>query len=267
MIHHVIAGERHPPIVFVHGFACAHDDWSEQLAYFSRRHQSIAVDLPGHGLTPGGPDACSIEQYGADVAALLRHLSLPPAVLVGHSMGCRVVTETAVQAPANVKALVLVDGSQFAPEMAAVLRQRFAVPGGYPSMVQALFNDMFTAKSDPAVAQRVITRAGRPPEAVGAKLLSEMQRYDVTRLTAALATIRLPVLVLQTTYSNERRERGSLSSGQTTPYLEMIRRRMPQAHVEIIPDTGHFPQLDESEETSARIERFLAENVLDQPTA
>ncbi len=264
MIHHVIAGEGRPPIVFVHGFACAHGDWSQQLAYFCRRHQSIAVDLPGHGLTPGGPDACSIEQYGAEVAALLRHLSLPPAVLVGHSMGCRVVTEAAVQAPANVEALVLVDGSQFAPGMAPVLRQRFAVSGGYASTVQALFVDMFTAKSDPAAVHEVMTRAGRLPEAVGAKLLTEMQRYDVTHLTDALATVRLPVLVLQTTYSNEKRERSSLSPDQTTPYLAMIRRCLPQAHVEIIPDTGHFPQLDESAETNARIGRFLAENVLRQ---
>ncbi len=54
----------------------------------------LAVDLRGHGATPGAADECSIETYGADVAALVEQSGLERAVLVGHSMGCRVVLET-----------------------------------------------------------------------------------------------------------------------------------------------------------------------------
>ena len=65
-------------------------------------------------------------------------------------------------------------------------------------------------------------------------------------------------MVLQATYSNEKRERRTMQQGQTTPYLEMIRASVPGAHVEIMADTGHFPQLDASVQTNASIERFLA---------
>ena len=34
-------------------------------------------------------------------------------------------------------------------------------------------------------------------------------------------------------------------AGQTTPYLDMVRAKMPSARIEIIPSVGHFPQLDE----------------------
>ena len=46
-------------------------------------------------------------------------------------------------------------------------------------------------------------------------------------------------MALQTTYSNEQRERRPMSKGQTTPYLDMLRARIPSVRIEIIEDTGH----------------------------
>ncbi len=258
LIHHVVIGQGRPPIVFVHGFACAHTDWNAQVAHLSPRHQTIAVDLRGHGASPGTAAECAIERYGADVAEVMRALSLPPAVLVGHSMGCRVVIEAALQAPAHTAAVILVDGSQFAPAMAAVLRERFAAPDGYATMTASIFKDMFTAKSEPTVAASVIERARRLPRPIGEKMMTDLQRYDAGRLTHTLTSLRVPVMALQATYSNERRERQTMSKGQTTPYLDMLRASVPAARIEIIADTGHFPQLDESVQTNALIESFLA---------
>jgi pimeloyl-ACP methyl ester carboxylesterase len=258
LIHHVVAGQGGRPLVFVHGFGCAHSDWSAQTAHFSQHQQTVSVDLRGHGASPGDAADCSIERYGADVAEVMRALALPPSVLVGHSMGCRVVIEAALQAPDQTAGVILVDGSQFAPAMAAVLRERFAAPDGYALMVRDLFAEMFTSKSDAAVSASVAARARGLSRAVGEKMLADMQRYDVTRLTASLASLRVPVMALQTTYTNEKRERRPLRDGQTTPYLDMIRRAVPSAQVAVIPDTGHFPQIDETVRTNALISAFLA---------
>ena len=89
-------------------------------------------------------------------------------------------------------------------------------------------------------------------------MLDDLVRYDVGRLSSSLASLRVPVMALQTTFSNENRERSTMKQGQTTPYLDMLRGRVPSLRVEIIEDTGHFPQLDESARTTAAIERFLA---------
>ena len=53
LIHHVVRGEGAPPIVFVHGFACAQADWDAQVAHFSPRHRVVTVDLRGHGASAG----------------------------------------------------------------------------------------------------------------------------------------------------------------------------------------------------------------------
>jgi pimeloyl-ACP methyl ester carboxylesterase len=258
LINHVVTGRGRPPIVFVHGFACAHTDWDAQVAHLSPRHQTIAVDLRGHGASPGIAADCSIERYGADAAEVMRALALPPAVLVGHSMGCRVVVEAALQAPTQTAGVILVDGSQFARAMAAILRERFATPDGYATLVNGMFKDVFTASSDTAVAASVVERARRLPQSIGEKMMTDLQRYDVGRLASSLASLRVPVMALQATYSNEKRERRTMREGQTTPYLDMLRASVPAARIEIIADTGHFPQLDESAQTNALIDGFIA---------
>jgi pimeloyl-ACP methyl ester carboxylesterase len=258
LIHHVVTGDGEPPIVFVHGFACAHSDWGAQVAHLAPRYRTIAVDLRGHGDSPGTPTDCSIERYGGDVAELMRALDLPPSVLIGHSMGCRVVIEAALQAPNRTASVILVDGSQFAPAMADILRGHFATADGYTTLTDGMFTAMFTAKSDPTVAATVRARAQRLPRPIGEKMLTDMQRYDVGRLAGSLASLRVPVMALQATTTNEKRERRSMRPDQATPYLDMLRASVASVRIEIIPDTGHFPQLDEAARINALIDRFLA---------
>jgi pimeloyl-ACP methyl ester carboxylesterase len=76
-------------------------------------------------------------------------------------------------------------------------------------------------------------------------------------LTPSLASLRVPVMALQATYTNEKRERRTMSKGQTTPYLDMLRATVPAVRIEIVADTGHFLQLDESAETNALIDSFV----------
>jgi pimeloyl-ACP methyl ester carboxylesterase len=256
LIHHAVAGTGSPPLVFVHGFGCSHTDWRAQVEHFSGRHTTVVVDLPGHGATPAG-EVWTIERCGEDVAALLRALSLPPAVLVGHSLGCRVVLEAAQRASAGVAGVVLVDGSRFGPEAARAFEACFAA-GEYKALVRGLFEQMFTPRSDPGTVAAVIERALALPEDVGQALLLSLVRYDVDRLEPVLERTMQPLMVLQTTFVNEKRQRATMRARQTTPYLDFVRAKVPAARIEIIPDVGHFPQLDAPAETNRLLDSFLA---------
>src|SRR3954467_5178872 len=111
-MHFVRAGAGAPSLVFVHGFACSLEDWRAQIAHFEKTNEVVACDLRGHGQTPGRPHECSIEHYGGDVAALVTNLEFKSAILIGHSMGCRVVLEAARLIPGRVAGIVLLDGSR-----------------------------------------------------------------------------------------------------------------------------------------------------------
>jgi pimeloyl-ACP methyl ester carboxylesterase len=139
-----------------------------------------------------------------------------------------------------------------------VFKEAFRRPDGYATLILRWFEEMFTAKSNAAVVTSALERARRLPRPIGEKLLTDMLRYDVGRLTTSLADLRVPVMAMQTTYSNEQRERRPMSKGQTTPYLDMLRARIQSVRIEIIEDTGHFPQIDESGKTNALLDSFLA---------
>jgi pimeloyl-ACP methyl ester carboxylesterase len=89
-------------------------------------------------------------------------------------------------------------------------------------------------------------------------VLLDLVRYDVGRLVTAIGNLRVPVMAIQTTYSNERRERRSMSTHQATPYLDMLHTLIPSVRVEIIPETGHFPQIDQAAQTNVLLDSFIA---------
>lgn len=257
MIHHVVKGEGNPPLVFVHGYACSHSDWRLQVAHFSPRHKTVAVDLPGHGASPARPEDCTIENCGQAVADVMRALKLPPSVIFGHSMGCRVALEAALRAPEHAAAVVLVDGSNFNPAMEPVIKARFAA-GEAKAIAAGMFEQMFTARSAPDVKKAIMDRATGQSAAFLEHMMLSLIRYDLTKLDATLSATKKPLMALQSTFTNERRERSTMVKGQNTAYFDLLRSKVPGVRVEIVENVGHFPQLDAPEETNALIEAFVA---------
>ena len=97
-----------PAIVFIHGAAFDHSVWQWQSRYFAHHGFSVlAVDLPGHGRSPGALRD-SIGEYAEWIAAMLDAVGVPQAMLVGHSMGSLIALETALRHGPRVTKLALV---------------------------------------------------------------------------------------------------------------------------------------------------------------
>ena len=94
--------------VFVHGAWHGAWCWSKVVALLEKAgHKAIALDLPGHG-RDGTPIAqVTFEAYCSKVRAIVE-TQREPVILVGHSMGGRVVTQVAELRPDKVKAAVYV---------------------------------------------------------------------------------------------------------------------------------------------------------------
>jgi pimeloyl-ACP methyl ester carboxylesterase len=254
-------GHGSPPLVFVHGVASAHDDWRAQVAYYRPRHRVVVCDLRGHGGSTGDAAQCDIETYGADVTALLHALDLPPAVLVGHSMGVRVVLQAYVEAPERVAGLVLVDGSRVGTgdtqAIEEAVRQQIAAVG-YTTFLNGLFADMFLEGSDPVVKERIINRALTLPEAIGSALIPRFIGWDARALDAALAKVAVPMLVIQSTYINPQRVRAALEPGASSPWLELMRQAVPTTQIEIVSGAGHYVMIERPHEINQHLEAFIA---------
>jgi pimeloyl-ACP methyl ester carboxylesterase len=252
-------GDGGTPIVFVHGALCGHEDWTPQFAHFGARQRVVAVDLRGHGSSTAEPDSCSIEAFAADVVALLRALDLPPAVLVGHSMGSRVVLEANLQAPERVAGLLLNDGGRLGQGDPDVVERtmRPEMAAAYEKVVGDLFRGMFMANSDPQVRDRLVGRALAIPKSVGLAFFPRMLRWDAGRSEEALKRVRVPMLVLQSTFTNAQRVRVSLEPGADNYWFQVVREHAPTARIEIVPGVGHFTMLEAPDEVTRAITGLL----------
>jgi pimeloyl-ACP methyl ester carboxylesterase len=241
----------------VHGYLCSHEDWRFQLESLRDRHEVVACDLRGHGATPGRPQECSIEHFAGDVAALANNLELEKYVLIGHSMGCRVVLEANRIAPERVAGIVLIDGSRFAtgdPDAAEASARAAIERAGFKAFAEDLFRQMFLEQT-PAT-ERLVQRAVRQGAEIGPALWPRSARWDAGSLEPALAAVRAPVLVIQTTTRDPQTgKRGPMQRGQTSPWLDLLKSRLGAVRIEVLPGLGHFPQLEAPDE----VNRLIAE--------
>jgi non-heme chloroperoxidase len=76
------------PVVFSHGWPLQGDAWEDQMFFLaSQGYRVIAHDRRGHGLSSQPWTGNDMDTYADDLAALMNHLDLKKAVLVGHSTG------------------------------------------------------------------------------------------------------------------------------------------------------------------------------------
>ena len=263
-IHYVSQGAGSPSIMFIHGYSCSHADWARQMEHFASRHRVVSIDQRGHGESTEFTDGFNIETYGADVCALVEALDLAPVVLVGHSLGCRVVMEAASERPDLVAGTIMVDGSRSAEgdREAAEFHARDVVEeaGGMSKLRPPLFEAMFTERSDPTTRAAILERAAAVDEEAALELWVSMQGYDAGSMEGALSGVECPMLLIQSTDRDpDYAGRQTLQPGSTTSWTELSDRIVGQVRTEIIADTGHFTMLDAADETNAIMEEFLAQ--------
>lgn len=98
------------PIVFLAGWSLNTDMWEHQVPYFAERgYRCILLDRRGHGRSDRPSDGYDNDTRADDVAALLDHLDVRDAVLVGHSGGgAEAVRYLARHGQDRIRRLVLV---------------------------------------------------------------------------------------------------------------------------------------------------------------
>lgn len=97
------------PILFVHEFASDHRGWEPQLREFGKRHRCIAYAARGYTPSdvPADPGAYSYSHVMRDAVAVLDHLKIDSAHLIGLSMGGYTSLQVALNHPQRVRSLVL----------------------------------------------------------------------------------------------------------------------------------------------------------------
>lgn len=118
-IHYTDTGGDGPAILFSHGFLMNHTMFEPQIAALSDDYRCVAWDERGFGATRA-PGEFTYWDSADDALALLDHLGIEQAVLVGMSQGGFLSLRAALRAPERVRGLVLIDSAADVDDAATI---------------------------------------------------------------------------------------------------------------------------------------------------
>jgi 3-oxoadipate enol-lactonase len=260
------------PILLLHGLGSSGDDGQLQVPAFSALHPVITVDLRGHGRSrragtparpgtsgrPGNSGTFTIAQMADDVAALLAHLDVPEAYVVGLSLGGCVAQALAVRHPARVRALVLVNTfARLQPAgvrgLGRLLRRVWLFAfAPMPALAGFIARGLFPKPEQQQLYTEAVARLSRNPKGPYLAAMRAIAGFD---LRQQLAAVRCPTLVV----AGDRDQTVPLAAGQA------LHRSLPGARFALIADSGHASPYDQTEAFNRLVLAFLAEQVRLRP--
>jgi 3-oxoadipate enol-lactonase len=259
-LHYEEAGSG-TPILFLHEFAADHTNWEPQMRYFSRGHRCIAYSARGYSPSdvPPSPEAYSYKHFYTDALAVLDHLKIDKAHLVGLSMGSYSSLQIGLNAPQRALSMTLAgvgSGSNLANldafrkqcmanaeqfesigsvEVAKVTRE---APGRIPFLVK-----------DPRGHADFYAALARHDAKGSANTMRGFQggRPSIYTLTEAIAKVPTPALIIC----------GDEDDSCVEPSL-FLKKHLPAAGLTFFPKSGHVLNLEEPALFNEMVERFIA---------
>lgn len=183
------------PLVLLHAFPVDHRMWDDVVEALPDDQRVLAVDLPGMGKSPDGPQPPTIEAAADATVAALRRVDVASAVVAGLSMGGYVALAIAERDPDLVRALALVDTKSTADtEEARANRLRIADEAESAQSVDAVLGmpAALLGETSRAVRPELTTRLEQwireqRPEGVAWSQRAMAARSDRTHVLEAFA--------------------------------------------------------------------------------
>ncbi len=169
------------PLIVLHGGIGGPEMFGPNLPLLAAARRVIAVHLQGHGRTADIDRPLRYEYMADDIAALLAHLGIATADLLGGSLGAGVALQTAIRHPEMVRRLVAIarpckrDG--WYPEVRASFDQMGPETGRF--MSQSPLSQLYPTVDWPTLFAKI----------------GEMERQDYD-WSAQVAQLTMPVLLM-----------------------------------------------------------------------
>lgn len=232
-IYYEICGEG-PAVALVHGFGVDRRMWADQLDALSERYTVIAYDLRGFGKS--SMPRWTYRHYD-DLSALLDHVGVEKASLVGSSLGGRVALDFAIAYPERTKAVITEAGVPSGFDFARA-------PGAPPGPNRALLRntlEILSAEKAEALKSMVADYSRWHRKNTDPRI--EVDPPAVRRLGEVMA----PTLVTV----------GSLDEPDFHRSAEMMVMGIARSRKHVFEGSGHLPNMDAPDEFNRVVLDFL----------
>ena len=248
------------PLVFVHEFAGDWRSWEGQMRYFSSRYRCVTFSARGYlpSDVPDDPAAYSQDQQIEDLRALLDHLKIDQAHVVGLSMGSYTTLLFGLKHPKRARSLTIA-GSGYGSggnraefhEMVRARSQSMLDEGMAASKQSYLYSAtrIQLENKNPRCFEEFCTQFLEHSAKGSAYTLRGVQgqRPSITELGPQLEKLSVPALVILGDEDDPGIE-GSL----------FMKQKIPRCGLEIFPRSGHAVNLEEPERFNRSVQDFIA---------
>ena len=236
------------PLLFINSLGSDLRIWDEVVAQLAAHHSIVRYDKRGHGLSDTPPGPYSMRDHANDLVALMDHVGIENAVLVGISVGGMIAQDLAAWHPDRVRALILCDtGAKIGTAQSWNERIHAVEKNGMSSIAAGVLARWVTpafSQAHPAAYRGYLNVLVNTSPTGYAATCAALRDCD---LTSATQTIAKPTLVLC----------GDADASTTPELNQTLASLISGAQFELIENAAHLPCLEQPAEVSTRIQTFL----------
>ena len=239
-----VSGDGEVPVVFVHGAWGSHHDWDLVVPRLAESFQVVTYDRRGHSDSERSAEQVSMQENVADAAALIEHLRLTPAWVIGISFGANITLRLAGEYPTLLRGIIAHDPTLFSllaadPSMSPMLEEN-------AKMLDAVL-ERIASGDDSGAAEQFFSMALGP--GAWQELPPAMRQAFITNAPTFPKEVRDPErFAFDLDWVRSFSRPSLLSTGDQSPplfakTLSMLADVLPNCEVVSFAGAGHVPHL------------------------
>ena len=240
------------PLLLIHGLGSSTQDWEFQVSHFSTNYKVVSYDVRGHGQTDKPTDPYSIPMFAEDAIELVKALKLDTVHVAGISMGGAIAYQMAVDVPALVKSLTVINFTPellietFADKKNLWTRQLIVRLLGMRKMGEVLGERLFPKTEHADIREQFADRWANNDKRAYLNAMNALVNWSVAD---RLDEIQCPVLVI-----------ASDEDYSPVSDKEVYMDRMKKAELVVIQDARHAVTAEKPDEFNKVLEKFLKQH-------
>lgn len=244
----VIHGHGAQRLLALHGWFDDHRAFEAVLPHLDPAHYTVAlVDQRGYGPAQNHAGPWSISDTAGDALAAADRLGWNTFSIVGHSMGAKAGLKAALLAPTRVERLmaltpVWAGAAPFADEQWILFRSAATDPRAREAIIRHSTSDRLSDDVYAGMVERSLHRSA------AAAFAAYFESWSGDDFAADVRDIALPTAVVV----------GAHDQAITPQVVEMTwLANLPNAHMTVLADTGHYPMAESPRDTARLFDRFF----------
>jgi pimeloyl-ACP methyl ester carboxylesterase len=235
-VHYKVAGLG-TPLLLLHGWGCNIEALAKLQKYLAKQFTAYAIDLPGFGLSAVPTEVWGSAEYANLVAQFIDAIKIVNPILIGHSMGGKIIIALAARKLVNVKKIVLISSAGIK------LPQPFTLSLKIYFFKMIKFLSIFGLRFE-LYKKNFGSSDYRSASGQMRSILVKVVNEDVTAL---LPQIKAPTLLLW----------GDQDTSTPLAAGAIMHKMISGSQLKVFSGSGHFPFLDNYEKVVMELDGFL----------